>query len=141
MPDALVAIHLDTLNLSIYKDAMNAWGRDKVDYDVLGSSSYAFWAGKNMLGNVRKAGNYVASRGKLFAVLETSWLNSQKDADGTVNMVNNTKDAVYKSWSSRDRQICCQIYMMQFYQMIMDWVLLLGRGMDTCQSWLGELEI
>ena len=94
--DAFVAIHLDTLNLSIYKDAMNAWERDKVDYDVLGSSSYAFWAGKNMLGNVRKAGNYVASRGKLFAVLETSWLNSQKDADGTVNMVNNTKDAVYK---------------------------------------------
>lgn len=72
VPDALVAIHLDTLNLSIYKDAMNAWERDKVDYDVLGSSSYAFWAGKNMLGNVRKAGNYVASRGKLFAVLETS---------------------------------------------------------------------
>ena len=96
VPDALVAIHLDTLNLSIYKDAMNAWERDKVDYDVLESSSYAFWAGKNMLGNVRKAGNYVASRGKLFAVLETSWLNSQKDADGTVNMVNNTKDAVYK---------------------------------------------
>lgn len=96
VPDALVAIHLDTLNLSIYKDAMSAWERDKVDYDVLGSSSYAFWAGKNMLGNVRKAGNYVASRGKLFAVLETSWLNSQKDADGTVNMVNNTKDAVYK---------------------------------------------
>lgn len=96
VPDALVAIHLDTLNLSIYKDAMNAWERDKVDYDVLGSSSYAFWAGKNMLGNVRKAGNYVASRGKLFAVLETSWLNSQKDADGTVNMVNNTKDAIYK---------------------------------------------
>ena len=96
VPDALVAIHLDTLNLSIYKDAMNAWERDKVDYDVLGSSSYAFWAGKNMLGNVRKAGNYVASRGKLFAVLETSWLNSQKDADGTVNMFNNTKDAVYK---------------------------------------------
>lgn len=96
VPDALIAIHLDTLNLSIYKDAMNAWERDKVDYDVLGSSSYAFWAGKNMLGNVRKAGNYVASRGKLFAVLETSWLNSQKDADGTVNMVNNTKDAVYK---------------------------------------------
>lgn len=61
VPDALVAIHLDTLNLSIYKDAMNAWERDKVDYDVLGSSSYAFWAGKNMLGNVRKAGNYVAS--------------------------------------------------------------------------------
>ena len=50
VPDALVAIHLDTLNLSIYKDAMNAWERDKVDYDVLGSSSYAFWAGKICLG-------------------------------------------------------------------------------------------
>lgn len=75
---------------------MNAWERDNVDYDVLGASSYAFWAGKNMLENVRKAGEYVASRGKLFAVLETSWLNSQKDADGTVNMVNNTNGAVYK---------------------------------------------
>ena len=96
VPDALVAMHLDTLNLSIYKDAMDAWERDKVDYDVLGASSYAFWAGKNMLENVRKAGNYVASRGKLFAVLETSWLNSQKDADGTVNMVNDTKDARYE---------------------------------------------
>ena len=95
-PDALVAIHLDNLNLGMYKDAMNAWERDNVDYDVLGASSYAFWAGKNMLENVRKAGEYVASRGKLFAVLETSWLNSQKDADGTVNMANNTNGAVYK---------------------------------------------
>ena len=95
-PDALVAINLDNLNLGMYKDAMNAWERDNVDYDVLGASSYAFWAGKNMLENVRKAGEYVASRGKLFAVLETSWLNSQKDADGTVNMANNTNGAVYK---------------------------------------------
>ena len=95
-PDALVAIHLDNLNLGMYKDAMNAWERDNVDYDILGASSYAFWAGKNMLENVRKAGEYVASRGKLFAVLETSWLNSQKDADGTVNMANNTNGAVYK---------------------------------------------
>lgn len=95
-PDALVAIHLDNLNLGMYKDAMNAWERDNVDYDVLGASSYAFLAGKNMLENVRKAGEYVASRGKLFAVLETSWLNSQKDADGTVNMANNTNGAVYK---------------------------------------------
>lgn len=95
-PDALVAIHLDNLNLGMYKDAMNAWERDNVDYDVLGASSYAFWAGKNMLENVRKAGEYVASRGKLFTVLETSWLNSQKDADGTVNMANNTNGAVYK---------------------------------------------
>lgn len=95
-PDALVAIHLDNLNLSMYKEAMNAWERDNVDYDVLGASSYAFWAGRNMLNNVKEAAKYVGSRGKLFAVLETSWMNSQEDADGTPNMVNDTNGAVYK---------------------------------------------
>ena len=95
-PNALVALHLDNLNLSMYKSAMDAWERDNVDYDVFGASSYAFWAGSNMLNNVKEAEKYVGSRGKLFAVLETSWLNSQKDADGTVNMVNDTNGAAYK---------------------------------------------
>lgn len=109
-PKALVAIHLDTLNLGMYKDAMNAWERDKVDYDVLGASSYAFWVGKNMAYNVRKAGEYVASRGKLFAVLETSWLNSQQDADGTVNMVNSTKDATYKVGPQGQADMLADLY-------------------------------
>ena len=95
-PDALIALHLDNLNLSMYKAAMDAWERDNVDYDVFGASSYAFWAGSNMLHNVREAEKYVGSRGKLFAVLETSWMNSQEDADGTVNMVNDTNGASYE---------------------------------------------
>ena len=66
-----------------------------------------------MLGNVRKAGNYVASRGKLFAVLETSWLNSQKDADGTVNMVNNTKDAVYKVGPQGQADMLSDLYILK----------------------------
>ena len=95
-PDALIALHLDNLNLSMYKAAMDAWERDNVDYDVFGASSYAFWAGSNMLHNVKEAEKYVGSRGKLFAVLETSWMNSQEDADGTVNMVNDTNGASYE---------------------------------------------
>ena len=95
-PDALIALHLDNLNLSMYKAAMDAWERDNVDYDVFGASSYAFWAGSNMLHNVKEAEKYVGSRGKLFAVLETSWMNSQEDTDGTVNMVNDTNGASYE---------------------------------------------
>ena len=95
-PDALIALHLDNLNLSMYKAAMDAWERDNVDYDVFGASSYAFWAGSNMLHNVKEAEKYVGSRGKLFVVLETSWMNSQEDADGTVNMVNDTNGASYE---------------------------------------------
>ena len=95
-PDALIALHLDNLNLSMYKAAMDAWERDNVDYDVFGASSYAFWAGSNMLHNVKEAEKYVGSRGKLFAVLETSWMNSQEDADGTGNMVNDTNGASYE---------------------------------------------
>ena len=70
---------------------MDVWERDDVDYDVLGASSYAFWAGDNMVNSLKKAGEYVASRGKLFTVLETSWLNSTEDADGTSNMISSTR--------------------------------------------------
>ena len=86
-PEALIALHLDTLYTGTYKKVMDVWERDDVDYDVLGASSYAFWAGDNMVNSLKKAGEYVASRGKLFTVLETSWLNSTEDADGTSNMI------------------------------------------------------
>ena len=42
-PNALIALHLNTLYTGIYKDAMDAWERDNVDYDVFGASCYAFW--------------------------------------------------------------------------------------------------
>ena len=90
-PEALIALHLDTLYTGTYKKVMDVWERDDVDYDVLGASSYAFWAGDNMVNSLKKAGEYVASRGKLFTVLETSWLNSTEDADGTSNMISSTR--------------------------------------------------
>ena len=95
-PEALIALHLDTLYTGTYNKAMDVWERDDVDYDVLGASSYAFWAGDNMVNSLKKAGEYVASRGKLFTVLETSWLNSTEDADGTSNMISSTKVKKYK---------------------------------------------
>ena len=61
-PEALIALHLDTLYTGTYKKVMDVWERDDVDYDVLGASSYAFWAGDNMVNSLKKAGEYVASR-------------------------------------------------------------------------------
>ena len=42
--DALVALHLETPNVNKYKAIMDTWERDKVDYDVLGSSYYQYWS-------------------------------------------------------------------------------------------------
>lgn len=69
---------------------MNTWKRDKVDYDVLGSSYYPFWstwAKANTPETLSKVQDLAASYGKLFAVLETGWANSLKDADGTGNTI------------------------------------------------------
>lgn len=89
-PKTLVALHLETPNVKKYQDIMNTWKRDNVDYDVLGSSYYPFWSTRakantpETLKNVQKL---AASYGKMFAVLETSWVNSLKDADGTPNSI------------------------------------------------------
>ena len=71
-------------------EIMNAWERNGVDYDVFGSSFYQFWQGnssKNALAGLQKIENLAKSRGKMYAVMETSWLNSLKDADGTSNVI------------------------------------------------------
>ena len=90
-PNALIALHLESLSTSKYKNIMNTWERDGVDYDVLGSSYYQFWAGGKTkttgLDKLKSVQNLAVSKGKLFAVLETSWLNSVEDADGTANCI------------------------------------------------------
>ena len=71
-------------------EIMNAWEQNGVDYDVFGSSFYQFWQGnssKNALAGLQKIENLAKSRGKMYAVMETSWLNSLKDADGTPNVI------------------------------------------------------
>lgn len=43
-PETLIALQLETPELSKYKYIMDTWERDGVDYDVLGSSYYPFWS-------------------------------------------------------------------------------------------------
>ena len=89
-PKALVALHLETMSYTKCSDVMNAWKQNNVDYDVFGSSFYQFWQGsssKNALAGLQRIENLAKSRGKMFAVMETSWLNSLKDTDGTPNVI------------------------------------------------------
>ena len=84
-PDALITLHLESPNRSAYSAIMDAWDKGNVDYDVLGSSYYPFWWNTtNMLNDVE---TLAKERGKLFAVMETSWVNSYEDADGTPNSI------------------------------------------------------
>ena len=46
-PDTKIALQLETPNRNKYKTVMDAWEKYHVDYDVLGSSYYPFWAGRN----------------------------------------------------------------------------------------------
>ena len=69
---------------------MNTWKRDNVDYDVLGSSYYPFWsiaAKANTPKTLKDVQTLAASYGKMFAVFETSWVNSLNDGDGTPNSI------------------------------------------------------
>lgn len=84
-PDALVALHLESPNVKKYQYIMDVWEQNKVDYDVLGSSYYPFW-NQNTTG-LKNVQSLAAEYGKLFCVLETSWLNAWKDADGTTNQL------------------------------------------------------
>lgn len=90
VPNALVTLHIETPNVKKYTDIMNAWNRDGVDYDVLGTSYYPYWsisAKANTPDTLTKVQSLAASYGKLFAVMETAWVNSLKDADGTPNSI------------------------------------------------------
>ena len=89
-PQALVALHLETPNVWKYKTIMNTWKRDNVDYDVLGSSYYPFWsiaAKANTPKTLKDVQTLAASYGKMFAVFETSWVNSLNDGEGTPNSI------------------------------------------------------
>lgn len=95
LPDALVALHLETPNLDKYKAIMSKWARDNVDYDVLGSSYYPYWSTgqkANTPETLTKVQKYAASQGKLFAVLETGWVNTLDDSDGTPNSIGESAD-------------------------------------------------
>ena len=85
LPDALVTLHIETPNRQIYSMIMDAWEKGNVDYDVLGSSYYPFWW--NTPDTLRDVQTLAKERGKLFAVMETAWVNSYEDGDGTPNSI------------------------------------------------------
>lgn len=94
-PETLIALQLETPELSKYKYIMDTWERDGVDYDVLGSSYYPFWSTSwkaNTPASLKKVQDYVALRGKIFVVTETAWTNSLEDADGTPNSIGKSAD-------------------------------------------------
>ncbi len=94
-PKALIALQLETPNLTKYQAIMDTWERDGVDYDVLASSYYPFWSTEqkaNTPDSLKKVQEYAASRGKLFVVAETAWANSLQDADGTPNSIGESAD-------------------------------------------------
>ena len=84
-PNALIALHLETQNIDKYRTIMNGWERDNVDYDILGTSHYAYWW--NTTGTLEKVLELAQEYGKFVTVLETAWINTTKDADGTPNNI------------------------------------------------------
>ena len=89
-PKALVTLHLESMGYGKCSEIMNAWEQNGVDYDDFWQFILSIWQGnssKNALAGLQKIENLAKSRGKMYAVMETSWLNSLKDADGTPNVI------------------------------------------------------
>lgn len=84
-PNALVALHLETPDKTKYQYIMDVWEQENVDYDVLGTSYYPFWA--QTTSQLKELQTLAADYGKLFCILETSWMNTLYDADGTTNQL------------------------------------------------------
>ncbi|KRM37974.1 hypothetical protein FD47_GL000379 [Lentilactobacillus parafarraginis DSM 18390 = JCM 14109] len=96
-PDSLVAVQLETPDFNKYDTIMSALKNENVDYDVLGSSYYPFWSvsdGSNTIKTINAVQKLAEDKyGKLFAILETSWVNSLKNGDSTPNSIGESQDA------------------------------------------------
>ena len=103
LPNAKIAIQLETPNIDKYRGIMTVLRDNNVDYDYLGTSYYPFWSthdGNGWYDNVDlrygastptnlEAIEKMAERefGKKTVVLETGWINNVNDADGTGNSI------------------------------------------------------
>ena len=103
LPDAKVAIQLETPNVPKYTNIMNALRDNNVDYDILGTSYYPFWSTHDGNGwyddvdmgwgaNTPKSLEGIEKLakqeyGKQVVVLETGWINNVRDSDGTGNSI------------------------------------------------------
>ena len=103
LPNAKIAIQLETPNIDKYRGIMTVLRDNNVDYDYLGTSYYPFWSthdGNGWYDNVDlgygastptnlEAIEKMAEKefGKKTVVLETGWINNVNDADGTGNSI------------------------------------------------------
>ncbi|MBU5280017.1 glycosyl hydrolase 53 family protein [Ligilactobacillus animalis] len=103
LPEAKVAIQLETPNVPKYTNIMNALRDNNVDYDILGTSYYPFWSTHDGNGwyddvdmgwgaNTPKSLEGIEKLakqeyGKQVVVLETGWINNVRDSDGTGNSI------------------------------------------------------
>ncbi|MCT0012982.1 arabinogalactan endo-1,4-beta-galactosidase, partial [Weissella cibaria] len=98
--ESLIAIHLETPDYNKYDSIMDALKKQNVDYDILGSSFYPFWSVNSnsntisTLDSIQKLSE--EKYGKLFAVLETSWVNSLNNGDSTPNSIGDDQN----SWTN-----------------------------------------
>ncbi|OQQ85730.1 glycosyl hydrolase [Ligilactobacillus salivarius] len=103
LPNAQIAVHIETPNIEKYRNIMNILKKNNVDYDLLGTSYYPFWSthdGNGWYDNVDlgygantpkmlEAIEKLAKNefGKRVVVLETGWINNVNDSDGTGNSI------------------------------------------------------
>lgn len=103
LPNAQIAMHIETPNIEKYRNIMNVLKKNNVDYDLLGTSYYPFWSthdGNGWYDNVDlgygantpkmlEAIEKLAKNefGKRVVVLETGWINNVNDSDGTGNSI------------------------------------------------------
>lgn len=103
LPNAQIAMHIETPNIEKYRNIMNVLKKNNVDYDLLGTSYYPFWSTHNGNGwydnvdlgygantpKMLEAVEKLAKNefGKRVVVLETGWINNVNDSDGTGNSI------------------------------------------------------
>ncbi|MFT9452107.1 glycosyl hydrolase 53 family protein, partial [Liquorilactobacillus ghanensis] len=93
-PTTLVAVHFESPNVTNYSNIMQVLQNNNVMYDVLGSSYYPFWGSENNPQNIVNIEKMALDKyNKKFVILETSWLNSINDADGTTNNIGSNQAA------------------------------------------------
>lgn len=98
VPDAQIILQLETPDVKKYTNIMNTWERDKVDYDVLGTSYYPFWnvsAKNNTPDTLKDVMKLAAKYNKLCCVMETAWSYTKEDSDGTPNSIGESTNFVY----------------------------------------------
>lgn len=85
-PNAKIIIHVEGLSEGRYRNIMHHLRDEHVDYDIFGTSYYPFWGAKpnDLKSIINMASNEYH---KPVMVMETAWVNSSENFDGTPNTI------------------------------------------------------